>query len=869
MFNQLYTSGDPEIDEVRKAIAQNVPTTHENFPYRMSIISTWINLLQRQGADLTAYAPIFDKLKICRDTKNYDTLLATTLNAFEFLNNVQQQISQSPAQNIVGSGKNDLDDEQPRIDWALYGGNIHHTASTHQSGPQQGELAWQRAIGLGWYARPEVEGGRVYVSSLGIRNQASCYDLKTGEVIWQTRREWTWDTLGIVNLCPSSYVLTGAASSPLILEDTIIINELGAQGRNLGGKSLLEIDKQTGTLLRRIPSGEADYRIGYPPVTGNETVVVYLTGTQRAQENPPQLIGQNRLIGKSMQSGETLWDFQIGATFCDPVMDGDFVYTGNADGIFYCVRTVGVSGQQHFGFSDTQRIVWRFRAGGATNSSPALDETNIYFGSNNGLIYCLDKITGKVIWQTQIDQIETRSFRLFTKPEFHDDCLYVGSANRELYCFNKQSGEILWSYQADDWIRAKPCIFEDNILFATLSGSVYCLDHDGQQKWQISVGHHAIYADLTQEDGYLLLNASDLQLWCIDIRAGRILWHDKVLDEAIIDGKRYPADELSCGGWYQSKPTVADGMVFIGTPSRFVIAYDHETGDELWKFEVGGAVSAAPAYAKGKLYFGQKGDEYFYCIDANTGHLIWKQLVGWVWSSANVAYGKVYVPGSDGYVSCLDATTGYIIWRFRTGKSTAPEPPVDDGQVFFGSWDHFVYALDADTGQLNWQFHTGGSPDSGAPIAFQGKLYVPMGGNRIFCLDSKTGESIWEYYLPEGDLNASPSLYDGYIYISLGIRPGAIPIASRIQCLDADTGEFVWEHAGGGITGSSVADKYIYFASTADSFFYCVDTRGNGDGTTTCLWRYNMGERVYESVPAIYDRHAYILSESGYLFAFK
>jgi len=869
MVDTFYTSGDAEIDVLRKAVIDGHPTTYDNFPRRISLITSWINLLQRQGADLIGYALIFDILTSSRKTQDYDTLFPTVTDAVVFLNAVQANITEFPAQAIRNESATDIESSQPPEDWALYGRDIHHTASTEQTGPQRGELAWKQAIGLAWYARAEVEDGRVYVSCPGIRNQASCYDLTTGDIIWQTRREWTWESLGIVNLPPSSYVTTGAASSPLILSDTIIINELGAQGRDFGQKSLVEIDKQTGQARQRIPSGEADYRIGYPPVTGNDEVLIYPTGTQRAQETPPLLIGQNRIICKARDTGETLWDFQVGATFCDPVLDDTRLYTGNAEGVFYCLQTAGVSGEQHFGFSDTQRVIWQFQAEGATNASPAVDESYVYFGSNDGMIHCLDKMTGDVIWQMQTQHLNPHSFRLFSKPELDSDYVYVGSATNHLYCLNKHTGNVIWTYEADDWIRSKPYVAGGKLFIATLSGNVHCVDKDGKRIWQKAVSSHPIYADITYENGYLVFNDSNLRLWCIDIVIGDTLWNRSILDEAVINGQAYQADELACGGWYQSKPTVADGKVFIGTPSRFVIAYDYQSGDEIWKFECGGAVSAAPIYDSGRIYFGQKGEEYFYCLDANTGDLIWKQTIGWVWSSANIADGKVYVGGSDGYVSCLSAETGHIIWRFRTGKSTAPEPPIDNGQVFFGSWDHFVYSLDVDTGKLNWQFHTGGSPDSGAPIAYDGKLYVPMGGNRLCCLDAEQGKLLWEYHLPEGDLNASPSLHNGRIYISLGIRSGAIPIASRIQCLNADTGEFIWEHAGGGITGSSVAGDYVYFASTSDSFFYCVDAKGNGDGTTSCLWRYEMGERVYESVPAIYDRHVYILSESGYLFAIR
>jgi len=71
------------------------------------------------------------------------------------------------------------------------------------------------------------------------------------------------------------------------------------------------------------------------------------------------------------------------------------------------------------------------------------------------------------------------------------------------------------------------------------------------------------------------------------------------------------------------------------------------------------------------------------------------------------------------------------------------------------------------------------------------------------------------------------------------------------------------------LTAPAVADGKVYFASISDPFFYCVDEKGNGDGTTTCIWKYMMGNKVEESVPAIYGGYAYILCSDGYLYAFK
>ena len=144
------------------------------------------------------------------------------------------------------------------------------------------------------------------------------------------------------------------------------------------------------------------------------------------------------------------------------------------------------------------------------------------------------------------------------------------------------------------------------------------------------------------------MSDSDLWLRRIDA-AGDVLWKRSLLNAFENEkGKRIFTDFLSGGTYYQSKPTAADGKVYFGNAGGFLFCVDAETGEEIWKFEMGGAISVGPAIGEGKVFAGQQGGErFFYCVDAKTGELEWKQTVpgGWVWGSA--AY-------DDGHGLCAD-----------------------------------------------------------------------------------------------------------------------------------------------------------------------------------------------------------------------
>ena len=863
----FYPSGDEEIDRIRKEVFK-VPTNMNNCQERLFILYTWRRLLQRQGADTSSYISIHDKIWIAIRNENKEELCSAIDEGFKVLEEIQRQISINPPSSKKGAKV--IKKKKPLfIDWPVYGGNIHHTGYTKDLGPDEGSLAWRFPIGLAWYSRPVVEAGRVYTVSPGMRTMLYCFDAKNGDLIWKTKRPLIKQEGSRLYSTPS------AASSPVVLKDVVVINELGAQQREFATRHLHFINKSDGMLMKSVSAGTLDYRAGYSILVGNEDLLVFPTGTQRIGDIPPQISCQNRIICKDTSTGKTILDFYVGPIFCEPLLEGSYIYVGTLDGMIFCLNVASIkeTGLAHRRSAPRDLVTWRFKAEGAANSSSTVWGENLYFGANDGFIYCLDKSSGELKWKFEVKPKEPRAFKMFSTPTIADGKLYIGAANKRVYCLDAKTGVLFWEYAVNDWVRSRPVCLGDKVFVVSMDGTVYCLSQKNGEpllEWKTKVGTHPIYADPALDEERIFINSSDLFLWCLRTDNGNILWRRSLIECIYKNGERVLADQIAAGGYYQSKPTVAEGKVFIGGPSHFVYALDYLTGEEVWRFELGGAISGAPAYSNGRIFVGQQGgEEYFYCLDATDGHMIWRQSLGWVWSSANVYDGKVFVPGVDGYLNCLREEDGSILWRYRTGRAAHPEPPIDNGKVFFGSWDHYCYALDTNKGTVLWQFYTEGSPDSGAPIAYKGRLYLPIGGNSFRCLDAKTGEILWEFRLKRSIFNASPALHDGKLFISVSERGGAIPVASSIYCLDAETGKVIWKHQGGGLTAPVVADGKVYFASTSDPFFYCVDEKGNGNGTTTILWKYKMGDRVDESVPAIYGGLAYILCSDGYLYAFK
>ena len=862
------SSGDNELDRIRIEVAKEA-TTRETFELRALKMKLWVVSLQQQGARLEAYLPID---KAFRKDVWWNTIdrnngkpqdftneqMARLSNAvdqgYAILDSVQNSFEIKPTPIIKSAAKTAVNvKNKPEVAWSHYKGNMGLSGNTGAQGPALGEKAWKFPVGLSWESQAIIENGRVYLSSPGMRTIMWCLDLNTGEEIWHTNQvvEIMGDQL---------YNTPNNQSTPVVLDKYIMYRELGARGNKGPSKEIVFIDKENGEIAKDMLAGHVDYRAGNAPFAANEKFTVYTHGTQDIHEKPAIGQGFNRLICKDTETGKKRWEYNVGFTFANPVLLENQIFIGTQTGYMYAFDA-----DKSYGHNRTAK--WQFRANGAINRKAEVSGDKLFFGANDGTFYCLNKNTGALLWKMQT-KIESSAFRHFSTPYANENIVVVGSASKEVYGFDSNSGELLFTIQADDWVRARPVVQENQLFFASMKGTLYGFDikdNKAKENFSLALSHHPILADLSIKDDKLLINDSDLFTHCVSTK-GKTLWKKSIIKGFDKGGERILSDQIAGGAYYQSKPTAANGLVFFGTPARFVYAVNAETGEEKWKFELGGSISGAPTYDNGRIYIGQQGaEEEFYCLDAETGKEIWNQKTGWVWGSATVSDGLVFIPCVDGYVMTLNAENGQMLWRHRFNMSVCSEPCVEGDQVFFGSWDNYLIAFDKLTGNVNWKFQGGGT-DSGVSIVKNGRIY-----SKNKCIDAKTGELIWEFKDGNSIFNITPAYHNGRVYMSCwhGLGLGGICVEAVIYCIDAETGEKIWTHLGGGLSSPVVDDENVYFPSISDPYFYCVDAEGNGDGTTTCKWMYKMGNKVEESTPAIYKGKIYIMSSDGYVHAIK
>lgn len=337
----------------------------------------------------------------------------------------------------------------------------------------------------------------------------------------------------------------------------------------------------------------------------------------------------------------------------------------------------------------TPRLKWRFKTNGWVYSTPAIIDNVAYFGSFRGRLYAVDVKTGKEVWRFKThDDRGDAGDKIFSSPSIYNNTVFIAS-NIYLYAVDIKTRKEKWRYETAG-MYSSPAISDGILCIGHLAGSLYTLDTEtGKVKW--------IFNSVNKEKGIgepmpSIANSTvyfgfyrDNYFYAVDFKTGALKW------------------KFDTQSYVYSKPTIKNGVVYVGSADGFFYALDSRTGDLKWKFKASDKhIESTPAIAGGTVYFTVNEAQpfgYLYALDVNTGHQKWKIEGGDnILSSPVVDNGIVYF-GSSFKLYAVDANTGKEKWRFRPplsifGVSVCSSPIIVDDVLYFGSTDKHVYAVD-------------------------------------------------------------------------------------------------------------------------------------------------------------------------------
>ncbi len=322
-------------------------------------------------------------------------------------------------------------------------------------------------------------------------------------------------------------------------------------------------------------------------------------------------------------------------------------------------------------------------------------------------------------------------------------------------------------------------------------------------------------------------------------------------------------------------PVVANGIVYhpsnLGTDSLY--ALNAATGEIIWKYLVG-TTDDAVTVNNGKVYIAS---DSLWCLDAETGERIWASSEADAGGSTpalvgGFAYAGRNIPGQSGapdtaQVSCFNAVSGSLEWTSKLAYDLRMVScmTVWNDRIFvptsnMWSWstNAYLFALDITNGDVLWENGDSfeGYWDS-TPVVVDGVIYIGCSDDYCRGIDAITGETIWETPM-NTSIEATPSYHNGRLY--LGDQ------SASFCCLNALDGALIWEVEGCQHNSSGIADGILYYGEYNNSQGARIIALDCETGSE--IWTYTTGSNSNRSGPAIVDGVVYIGAEDWNLYAF-
>ena len=389
-------------------------------------------------------------------------------------------------------------------------------------------------------------------------------------------------------------------------------------------------------------------------------------------------------------------------------------------------------------------VKWKFKAGGAIVSSPAVSGGTIFFGSSDHNVYALDEHTGALRWK-----FATHG-RVTASPALAGGTLYIGSFDGSFYALDAASGRQLWKFATAgerrfsgrhihgaepaaeimpdpfDVFLSSPAVSGNTVYFGSGDGNVYALATDsGALRWKFHTGN-VVHASPALADGVLYVGSWDSYFYALDAASGQERWRFKTGEDP----------EINNQVGIQSSAVVAEGTVYFGCRDSKLYALDARTGAERWAFDNKGSwVVSSPSVRNGRVYFATSDSSLVRAVDAKSGAALFElSFKQWpFFSSPALAGNYLYIGSHAGKLIAIDLKAEKTAWTFLTDGARAnaaaltkedgspdyraaasdsfydamvigvdrmmsvgavlSSPVLDGDTLYFGSWDGQLYAL--------------------------------------------------------------------------------------------------------------------------------------------------------------------------------
>lgn len=346
----------------------------------------------------------------------------------------------------------------------------------------------------------------------------------------------------------------------------------------------------------------------------------------------------------------------------------------------------------------------------------------------------------------------------------------VSKHSWRVYCLDKATGKIIWERVAHEGVpktkrhpkssqaSSTPATDGKHIVAFFGSEGLYTYDLDGKLLWKQDLG--ALNAGWFYDPDYEWGTASspiiykNLVIVQCDIQKNSF-----IAAYDINDGHRVwltPREEIPSWG----TPTIYEGKPraeLITHATKFNRGYDPMTGKELWKLSGNSEVTTpTPLVAHGMVYItngyrviqpiyairpGGSGDISLKDGQESSDFIAWSKKRGGPYMATPVIYGDyLYICALQGVLSVYNAKTGERLYQQRLGEGGAysASPVAADGKVYFPSEDGDILVVKAGPTYELLATNPMGEVCMASPAISDGVIFV-RAEHHVFAIGERAG----------------------------------------------------------------------------------------------------------------------------------
>jgi len=297
-----------------------------------------------------------------------------------------------------------------------------------------------------------------------------------------------------------------------------------------------------------------------------------------------------------------------------------------------------------------------------------------------------------------------------------------------------------FEYQDSSSIFSGLAIYKNkNLIYGNSIGEVKNIDLLTKKVMWKRKFNGPIYSTPQIYNKTVILGTSDGILVGLDAENGKIIWQKSF-----------------------NKPILAEGItennyIYIGCADTAFVKIEANSGKIMWQFtEIKGIIQGKPALSSKYVVFGAW-DKNLYCLNKETGQLVWKWNNGKnnkLYSPGNIApavsNGKVFIVAPDRYMTALDLQTGKEIWRTNSFQVRESMGISRDGKTIYAKlMNDSVIAVSAvsDKFELQWAVNMEfGYEHSPCPIAqTNNSVVLTTKDGMVDVIDQKDKKISWKH----------------------------------------------------------------------------------------------------------------------------